>query len=390
MKKQQLILGLSLFFILQLQAQFDSTNYLLSEVIISENRLSLPLSDQARSIIVIDRPQIETAPVRSVNGLLSHYAGIDIRQRGPNGVQADIGIRGGTFDQVLVLVNGIRVSDLQTGHHSMNLPVDIENIERIEVLKGPGARIFGQNAFAGAINIITKSPEEPFFKVQASGGENSTWGAKLSGAFQTGGINHYLSAARDESDGYKYNTDYEISNYFYQADITLGGGKMQVMSGFSERKFGANGFYASPDFMDQYEEVQTSLASAKYSLPLSDQVFFKASTYWRRNRDEYIFVRQDPSIYRNLHFNHNLGADANVSIQNAWGTSGLGLDVNHLWLESNNLGERNRTVATLFVEHRFSLLEQRLDITPGVQFNHYSDFGFNALPGVDVGYALNL
>ena len=161
-----ILLFLYLFISIQLVSQNDSTDVKLTEAIVIGKRLSLPLSQQARSIILIDEKQLGSIPSQSVAGALQYFAGIDIRQRGANGVQADAGIRGSTFDQVLVLINGIKISDLQTGHHSLNLPIDIENIERIEVLKGPGARIFGQNAFAGAINIITKNPDQPFFKIQ--------------------------------------------------------------------------------------------------------------------------------------------------------------------------------------------------------------------------------
>ncbi len=373
---------------LTLNAQTDTLPVLLSEVVISEGRLETPVSEQTRSLIVIGKAEIAATPGQSVASVLQYHAGIDIRQRGPNGVQADAGIRGGTFDQVLILVNGIKISDLQTGHHSLNLPVDIENIERIEVLKGPGARVFGQNAFTGAINIITKSPDQPFFKVQLTGGQHGLWGGKISTAYQSGQVNHYLSVTRDISEGYRYNTDYDIANYFYQSDMPAGQGKLRFFGGFTERKFGANGFYASPTFKDQYEEVQTSLATLKFSQPVGKNGILKSSAYWRRNQDEYIFLRHDPAVFRNLHVSNNLGGEVNFAFGNALGTTGAGIDINKVWLRSNNLGDRERFVTSLFAEHRASLLNGRLSVTPGFQLNHYSDFGWNFLPGVDAGFEL--
>ena len=322
-------------------------------------------------------------------GALQYFAGIDIRQRGANGVQADAGIRGSTFDQVLVLINGIKISDLQTGHHSLNLPIDIENIERIEVLKGPGARIFGQNAFAGAINIITKNPDQPFFKIQLAAGQHGLFGGRMAGSFSTGKMNHYLSVAHDGSEGYKYNTDYSIRNYFYQNTFTWHKNEFQLMGGWTDRKFGANGFYASPDFMDQYEEVQTSLSSLSWKRSLGSNIFMKSDLYWRRNHDNYVFVRSDPGIYQNIHTSNNFGGEVNLSINSKLGTTGLGLDLNQLHLESTNLGNRERSVATLFAEQRIVLLNGKLGITPGLQLNYYSDFGTNFLPGVDMGYDLD-
>lgn len=371
-----------------LPAQQDSLPVQLGEVVISAGRLEMPLSEQTRSLIVISRADIASTPGQSVAAVLQFHAGIDIRQRGPNGVQADAGIRGSTFDQVLILINGIKMSDLQTGHHSLNLPVDIENIERIEVLKGPGARVYGQNAFAGAINIVTRSPEKAFFRAQLTGGQHGLRGGKLSTAYITPKVNHYLSVTRDVAAGYRYNTDYDIANYFYQADGAAGKGRLRFFGGFTERRFGANGFYASPSYKDQYEEVQTSLATLKYSRPVGKNGVLKSSAYWRRNQDEYHFLRHDPAFFRNFHINNTLGADLNASFGNRAGTTGLGVDLNRVRLRSNNLGERERFVASFFAEHRASLAGGRLTVTPGFQLNHYSDFGWNFLPGIDAGFEL--
>ncbi|MCU0368575.1 MAG: TonB-dependent receptor plug domain-containing protein [Cyclobacteriaceae bacterium] len=241
-------------------AQQDSTR-VLENVTIQSNRIQTGFDETAASIIIISVAEIKQSPSLSVPDLLHYYAGVDIRQRGANGVQADAGIRGSTFDQVLILINGIKISDAQTGHHSLNLPVDIENIERIEILKGPAARIFGQNAFAGAINIITKSPTQQYVKVMTQAGDFGLGGFRVSAALGDKKEKHYVSASRDFSDGYQYNTDYEINNFFYQSEIETSLGKLNVLGGYTGRAFGANGFYAGPQFTDQYEEIQTSLAA---------------------------------------------------------------------------------------------------------------------------------
>ncbi len=382
-------LALTSSLVVNLLAQHDSVR-MLNEVPIRANRIQTGFNETSASVLVITAEQIQAAPVFSVPDVLHYLAGVDIRQRGANGVQADAGIRGSTFDQVLILVNGIKISDMQTGHHSLNLPVDIENVERIEVLKGPAARVFGQNAFAGAINIITKNPNENAVKLQLAAGENGLGGGRIAAAVAEKNAQHYASASRDFSDGYKYNTDYVISNYFYQASFGSALGKIGVLAGFTDRSFGANGFYASPDYQDQFESIQTSLLALTLWHNSPRQLLTSESRlYWRRNEDEYVFVRRNPSLYRNLHINHNWGYEWNATYKSKAGITGLGVDLSHLKLTSNNLGKHNRTVGTLFIEHRFVFFNDRLDMTPGVQLNHYSDFGTVFLPGADVGLLLN-
>lgn len=368
-------------------AQQDTVRQL-NEVVIQGNRIQPAFNELSASVIVISPSDIKKSPSISIADLLHYQAGVDIRQRGANGVQADAGIRGSTFEQVLILINGVKMSDPQTGHHALNLPVDIENIERIEILKGPAARVFGQNAFAGAINIITKNPDQSFLKVRALAGDYGLGGGRFSVAMKNEKAAHYFSAGRDFSAGYKYNTDYVMNNFFYQSELKTEKGKVNIMGGFTDRAFGANGFYAQPINTDQYEEVQTSIAAINYQKKVNANQTLNYRLYWRRNQDKYLFLRNNPPAYRNLHLSNVIGYELNTTIKNSLGITGLGIDVNSVWLSSNNLGQRQRTVATFFAEHRFSFLNDRLDFTPGFQLNYYSDFGLNAFPGAELGYKL--
>jgi vitamin B12 transporter len=363
-------------------AQTDSVTTL-NSLTISGNRIQPGFEETGASVIIISKTDIQRTPSISIADMLHNYAGIDIRQRGANGIQADVGIRGSTFDQVLILLNGIKISDLQTGHHSMNLPMDMESVERIEIIKGPAARVHGQNAFAGAINIITKAPTESFVKISAMGGEHGLGGFRISAAQGNEKARHYMAAGRDFSDGYRYNTGYEINNFFYQSDISTGKGKLNVLSGYSGRSFGANGFYAGPAFQEQFEEVQTSLVAIGFTSPEKGNRTLQQRLYWRRNQDDYMFDQTTPTVFHNFHLNNTVGYEINSSIKHSLGVLGLGVDMNQLWLRSNNLGDRERTVATLFVENKFAFLQDRLNVTPGMQLNYYSDYGVNFFPGID-------
>ena len=126
---------------------------------------------------------------------------------------------GGSFDQTLLLIDGIKLDDAQTGHHTLNFLPPIETIARVEIIKGPGARIFGQNAFTGAINIVTKKEIETGGSVQISGGSFGQVQGDLSLSKKTenGGI--LANFSRQTSDGYRFNTDFKNHTAFIKASI---------------------------------------------------------------------------------------------------------------------------------------------------------------------------
>lgn len=366
-----------------INAQNETIN--LKEVLVTAtNRIDLPFDQSSRTITIISSEQIQKSAAQNVADLLQHFAGIDVRKRGVEGMQSDLYIRGGGFDQTLVLIDGVKMDDAQTGHHLMNAMIAIENIERIEIIKGPAARIYGQNAFTGAVNIVTKKLDNNAVKANFRSGsyENHGVGFGLTRVTQNSGFQFYVD--KQQSDGYRFNTDFDNLGIYLKGFI----GKIQLLSLFNERKFGANGFYANPNFKDQYEETQTSLIAITTDY-FADNLKITPRIYWRRNQDMYLFLRHNPAFYRNLHISNKIGAEVNSSYQSEYGTTGFGIDINNISLESNNLGNHNRVTLTSFLEHRFKFWNDKLDITPGIAISYYDDFGAKAFPGIDVGYSIS-
>lgn len=360
----------------------------LQEVIITSSRIDLPFKENSRTISVITSEDIKLSTATNVSDLLQQFAGVDLRRRGTNGMQADLYIRGGSFDQTLLLIDGIKVEDAQTGHHTMNMILPIEVIERIEIIKGPAARVFGQNAFTGAINIVTKKSAD---KVNSVGYQLGSYNQQnvlgtLGKDFKHSSVIAHASV--NTSDGYRYNTDYNNQNYFLKGTINKSETPINILGYFTERKFGANGFYASPAAKNQYEETQSSLVGVT-SVLKTDKWTFKPRLYWKRNQDMYVFVRKNPSIYRNLHQTNKIGAEVNASYKSEIGVTGFGVDVAKVYLSSNNLGQRDREMVTMFLEHRFKFLDDKLDVTPGIAATYFSDFDFHVFPGMDLGYQIN-
>ncbi len=407
MKKRLFSILLATLFLQNISAQkIENTIEIDEEInleaieIISSPRIELPFSENSRTIQVITEEEIESSPATNISELLQQIAGVDIRRRGVSGIQADLYIRGGTFDQTLLLIDGFKVEDAQTGHHTMNMAIPIDVIERIEIIKGAASRIYGQNAFTGAINIVTKEAvkNERSRKIGFGSFEQRDISLTLHQSYENSSfITHY---SRQSSEGYRYNTDFTNNNNFIKSNFKIKALPFNMIASFNERKFGANGFYASPEAIDQYEETQASLLGISTEIK-SGSVIIKPKIYWKRNQDMYIYLRHDPSVYRNLHITNKTGIELNGSSTSKAGITGFGIDVASVSLSSNNLGNRNRTMINVFIEHQFKLLKNRLDITPGVAFNYFSDFKFNknyknnffrnflAFPGLDIGYKIN-
>jgi len=385
--KYCLLFSFHLLIALTTLAQNDSITHTLDEVIIKENRMKIPFSQSSRNISIIHRKEIETTPGRSLQEILSFTPGVDVRQRGVSGVQADIGIRGGSFEQTLMLVNGIKLSDPQTGHHMVNIPVPLSSVQRIDVLKGPASRIYGQNAYAGAINIVTELSNSFNLQGGVYGGDFGMRGGSFQASLPIGKFKQNIAVAHDASNGHQYNSDYSINTVFYEAGIALTNTQeIKTILSFASRDFGANGFYTS-SFPDQWESIQTSLAAISHTLETGN-TYLLSRAYWRSNKDEFRLVRNDPSFFQNQHTTNVYAIEINGRQDTDFGTVGYGVEGRQEKIDSNNLGLRERTIIGAFLEHRLNFSKFG-DIRAGLYSNYYSEYGWKHFPGAELGYQLN-
>ena len=401
MKKTLLAILIFQIITTHINAQENKSEIELDQVeLIASPRIEIKNTDNSISVLTISREEIQKSTATNVSELLQQVAGLDIRRRGAEGMQADLYIRGGSFDQTLLLIDGIKVEDPQTGHHTMNMTLPLEVIEKIEITKGSAGRIYGQNAFTGAINIITKKDIENNISLNLAGGSFNQKRGSLTVQRKLENSDILFNYNRKESEGYRYNTDFKNDEFFVKSNFKIKDQNISAIGAFNERKFGANGFYASPAAIDQYEETQASLIGFSTTYKKNDLIL-KPKLYWKRNQDMYVYLRQDPSVYRNLHISNKVGAELNASTSNSLGNLGLGFDLSRVSLKSNNLGERKRTMLNMFVEQQVMLNNDKIDFTPGLAITYFSDVStklnyqnnfFNNLffyPGMDLGYRLN-
>lgn len=384
MKKIHSLIAFILVFALQLNAQ-DAPQQKLDSVTITSTRIDLPFKENSRTINIITATDIKNSAAVNVADLLQQVAGVDIRRRGTGGSQADLYIRGGGFDQTLLLIDGIKMDDAQTGHHTMNAALPIEVIERIEIIKGPAARVFGQNAFTGAINIVTKKHLNNSLSANIETGSFGQLNGNVTAGTELENSSHIIHIGKVTSNGYRNNSDYDNSNYFIKSVFNKKQQPIEMITTFSERKFGAENFYTTNPDWNEYEETQNSLIAFTTTFR-KNKLKIQPRVYWKRNQDMFLLKRFEPNFFRNFHISDKIGAETNASYTSELGITGFGIDISKIYLRSNNLGNRNRFMTNLFLEHRFSFLDNTLDITPGVAVTYFSDFKFHAFPGLDIGY----
>ena len=394
---------------------------MLDEVCVTGSRAPLTKSQAARMVTVLDRADIAQAPVQSVNDLLKYAVGVDVRQRGPIGAQTDISIRGGTSDQIILLLNGINICDPQTGHNAMDLPVDLSEIVRIEVLEGPAGRIYGTSSLVGAINIVTRSQESgdssQYMTLHAEGGSYGYF--NLGGRYSTDSrlqttdsFKSSISANYTRSDGYSrskaghLNTDFSGAKAFYQGQYDDEAFRLHWHLGIADKGWGSSTFWASPKWQadDQYEHT-TKLYSAIQAETEQGLFHLSGNIYWNQNRDRYEGYRGQPE---KMKYNYNRTDVYGVSLSNyfdwAAGRTAFGAELRNEDLVSGNLGEPlsqthhirgtdrdytlgvNRTNISGYLEH--NLLLHHFTISAGLVAvkNTWSNMNMTLYPGIDISY----
>ena len=386
-----------------------SSKITLNEIQVSGKRAPGIYQETGRQIAVISREQIEKLPAQSIQGLLRTALGVDIRERGPLGMQADISMRGGSFDQVMILLNGINVTDPQTGHYGLNLPVDLASVERIEILRGPAARVHGPNAFDGAINFVTKSGSENKVSAQLTAGDHGLYNLHAGLSHRKGAFGNYFSAQKGASDGYIDNTDFDILNLYYRGQVTREQSKFSLQLGYNDKSYGANSFY-SASYPNQFDANRTLFAAA--SMESSGLIRIRSDVYWRRHHDRFELFRNyigAASWYtgHNYHLSETAGASLNATTSWSLGTTSLGAELRSESIWSNVLGlpmdkpldvpgenegqftrSFNRTNFSVFAEH--NIYFGRFDLSGGVLINRHSNSGYGVdwYPGIDLSYRL--
>ena len=398
----------------------------LSEVIVAGSLSPLTALQSARIVGVINRQQIESAAVQTINDLLKLAVGVDVRQRGGFGIQTDISIDGGTFDQITLLLNGVNITSPHTGHLSADFPVSLSDIERIEILEGAASRVYGASAFGGAINVVTKRADSPpalpvregantndrRFSVEGGvmGGMYGTVGADAHVSFQSSLVSAPSLTGRAggesvRSDGATQNSDFQRGNVFFRSELDANDFRVEAQAGFSFKSYGANTFYSAA-YPNQYERNRRTIISL--AAETKGRIHLRPEVYWHRLIDNFELIR-GTTTGENFHRTDVHGARVTADLRWIAGRTAVGAEVREEGIYSTSLGQPitstahhiagegdlfytrhdARTNLSLNAEHTLLLPHFTASVGVLANMNTRFDDHLRFYPGIDLAYTLS-
>ena len=376
----------------------------MAEVTVSGTMAPLTQLQSARIVSVLSRKDIEQAGAQSVNDLLKLATGVDVRQRGGFGIQTDISINGGTYEQVTILLNGVNISNPHTGHLAADFPVSVGDIERIEVLEGAASRVYGGQAFGGAINIVTRQVTRNGAEVGVEAGSWGTVQADGRVALLGRHVTNSISGGGGRSDGGTLNDAWKKGQLYYNGQYAHQQFDLKWQAGFSRKGYGANTFYSGSS-TDQWEQNERYIVSV--GAETKGKFHFMPSVYWNRTYDNYHWHKGQPeNPYSNSHQSDVYGGRIGGYVSWWGGKTAVSAELRNEGILSSSLGtlmeedefvsrhgdgktmkkHANRTNVSYNLEHNIVL--DRWTISAGVVANMNTgvDHKYRFYPGVDIAY----
>ena len=320
-------------------------------IVVTGTFTPVPETELDRSITVIETNGQELL-YQNWTEYLDLSPSADLRQRAPADIQADLSIRGSTFGQTLVLLNGLRMNDVQTAHHDMDLPLPTDAVQRIEILRGAGSTLYGSDAMAGTVNVITGRPERSDLRFGAGIGNFGVNQQNGSASLLWREFDTEISAERDFSSGFRSDRDYRNLSLFSSAGVQTRLGRSQLMLAYGDKPYGADQFYGP---FNSWERTKSWFTGFQQDLGGKTEFDFG----FRRHTDEFVLFRDNPSAYENNHIDKSwqagLRRHENVSRNSTLFYGGEGI---HESITSNNLGDHDRSRGAVYVDYDVRALKR--------------------------------
>jgi iron complex outermembrane receptor protein len=328
----------------------------------------LPLAESDRSVNLIS-PREQPLASNSVVDLLRQDASLNLQARAPNGVQADLSLRSTTFEQSLILLNGLRINDPETGHLNLDIPIPLDAVTRIDILHGSGSTFYGSDAIGGAVNLLTQPPASGLTIIGSIGaGSYTSIEQHLRASYTQGPFAEQLTGSRDTSDGFIPDRNYSSNALASETWLTTKPGTTDILLATSDRPYGANQFYGP---YPSWERTKGWFASIQQQLGPQTA----ASFGYRRHSDLFVLFVDQPAIYENNHITTSYeGALRRADNFGPNTTLSYGVEVDGDTINSNSLGQHSRNQGAGYANLSFRALK-RFSLSIGARDEILSNTG---------------
>ncbi|MDD5660600.1 MAG: TonB-dependent receptor [Candidatus Omnitrophica bacterium] len=300
------------------------------------------------------------------------YLPVDLQSRSlRSAVQTDFSLRGSSFSQVLILLNGSRINDPQTAHYNADIPFTKEDIESIDVIPHASSSLFGPDAIGGAINFKLKEAGAKEMILESALGSMRNGYGLISVSDKFRDLGFRVSIEDAQSAGFRYDTDFKKFTTSFSASLALAAGSWDTNFGYQEKEFGAYDFYTPGLGYPSWEKTRTYLAASALTLK-DDGFLIKPSFLWRRHFDKFALIRTAASFndHRTDSYTPGLYLQKEATVL---GNLGLGLEWNQERITSTNLGRHNRDRSSIFLDDSFKAAPW-LDLGFSLRMDDFSDF----------------
>ncbi len=352
----------------------------LEKIVITASRIPVSERNQYRSTTTVTGAMIEGSRQTALADIIADAGSIDLRRRSPEGVQADVSIRGVTFEQSQVLLDGTKMNDPQTGHHTMNIPVTKFDMDRVDIMKGHGSSVYGANAFGGVVDLRTRKPAEDRIVVEASGGTFDFFSGGVSLSHVLGDFKNRFSFQEDRSTGYRPETEFTIMTLSEHAYLDTPAGNYDLLFGYARKDFGADSFYSNL-FPNEEEHIDVRFFRLGSEIAAADRLTVKPVLFLRRHRDKFALDRNRPGWQTNYHTTYNYGGEIGVVQETDLADVAYGFELSRDTIDSTSLQTHRRTKDGMYVELNPHLPDALL-VNIGFREDRYSDFGWEYSPSL--------
>lgn len=349
----------------------------------------------ASTVTVLTRKEIERLPARSLAEVLRWVPSVDVRRRGPEGVQADVSLRGADYNGTLVLVDGEPVNDPQTNHHTLDLDVPADAVERVEVLYGAASALYGSEAIGGVVNIVTRGGGLGKARAEVEGryvhGSSSLDAGSLRLATRlSDAVTLSLDGSRSESSGFRDDREHAIGALRASLRVDTPLGPVTLAGAGASRAFGAYAFYGTR-YPNQQEWTETRSLALSADLSFGGGWSLAPSAAVRSHHDDFVLERSDPGFYRNVHETDRTAFRLVARRPLLGGTLAIGAEAGRDAIDSTNLGDHARSRRAAFAElgRPFSTAKPSAGgLRAGLRFDAWDGYGSRLSPQLAAWVAL--